>query len=359
MQWTQDQLVHYLKKTGIVSSRYEVKVTDGFIRIQCPFAKWTHKSGENRSWAFAISLSDEPFYMCWRCKKTGSYSQLFKSLAAYEKDPKQKEVYLEVAAEVYGLQNDPAAIMQRALDKYEQEEPIEELPDMSALKKWFEAQPTTGGNSKEYIAERTDPELVDAYGFRYDPFEERLMMPVFTLDGTFGGVVGRSLKHAFPPWKTYWGTKKTWLFGRPYADINTFQAIRETFDWIILQEGPFDMIRTWQNLHQKRLNQYLPMNIFGSKLSSRQRGDIEELQMPVLLMMDPDPAGYQATKEVVKQLRGRVPQVAVPDLKEYRKITYTGPEGKLEEDYNSSDFKDPGELTPDEFIEVFKSIRIV
>lgn len=172
-------------------------------------------------------------------------------------------------------------------------------------------------------------ETIQAWGLRYDPGREQVVIPVYDLDGQLRGLIARRMNPQ-PGQPRYDNTprlpKHALLFGL---------TAQHRGQPIILTEGPLDAIWLWQN-------GWRAVALFGSMLHEAQLALLRSCQVGVVTeMLDNDAAGRKAAKTISGQLLkgGWL-------LQQIRTVTY--PDGR----------KDPNECTPAELATMLEQPRV-
>jgi DNA primase len=277
------------------------------LKFCCPFAPWSHQGGDDKHPSFTITAGKEPSFLCFSCHRKGLVWQMFKLLGTLTGDIE----YSQMGSEFLKVQHEDSLSEATILVDYDSLG-VEEDPDMTALEAWFRGCYVVDAGVGSYVHDRGISARVAAdYDLRWDDNKQRLMLPLYNLSGKFVGVTGRSLNDSVEPrWLSYWGTKKTRGLGRPIPWVLNHKKIQETWSKVILVEGQFDGMKTFQNLLDLGLEkEWLPLYICGSMLSKKQLADLESLQLPIYLLMDNDKPGREAAKGIRKKLAGKVPVV--------------------------------------------------
>lgn len=145
-------------------------------------------------------------------------------------------------------------------------------------------------------------------GATHDRFRNRLIFPIFDLQGKITGFGGRVLDDALPK---YLNSPQTPVFdkSRSLYGINLAQKVTREADSVILVEGYLDVIIA----HQYGFaNVIAPM---GTSLTGGQIDIIRRLSRNLILALDPDAAGEKAMLrglDYKKRLESEEPADAVP-----------------------------------------------
>lgn len=147
---------------------------------------------------------------------------------------------------------------------------------------------------KEY-SEKTliDLGLINKNGTNlYDVFKDRIIFPIHNLDGRVVGFSGRCYKNELTP--KYLNTKETYLFKKGTILFHYHKAkdaVRLKKE-IILVEGYMDCIR----MHSVGIKNVVA--IMGTSLTKDTANSLKKLHAKVILMLDNDSAGEEATLRV-------------------------------------------------------------
>ncbi|MHB1004630.1 MAG: DNA primase [Chloroflexota bacterium] len=126
-------------------------------------------------------------------------------------------------------------------------------------------------------------------GGHYDRFRNRLMMPILDLKGRIVGFGARALDDSHPK---YLNSPQTPLFdkgGNLYGIDKAAQGIRE-LDYAVIVEGYFDVLI----LQQYGINNVVAS--LGTALTERQVSILKRLTKKLVLALDADAAGEEATR---------------------------------------------------------------
>lgn len=142
-----------------------------------------------------------------------------------------------------------------------------------------------------------------------DVFRNRLMVPIFDMFGNIIAFGGRALG---TDKAKYINSKETLLYqkGRHLFALNL--ARKDKSQPLILVEGYFDAIA----LHAAGLTSAIAM--LGTALSTQQARVLAKLERQILLCLDADPAGQQATVRALATLRAQGTHAQVVILPEFK-----------------------------------------
>ncbi len=146
-------------------------------------------------------------------------------------------------------------------------------------------------NKKYDLDKITDLGLVNKVGLDiYDVFTNRIMIPIEDLKGQVVGFTGRIFNNEVDTAK-YMNTKETEIFKKGHILFNYHNArksIRELKE-VIVVEGNMDAI----TLSSKGIKNVVAL--MGVALSQEQINVLKKLKVPVILILDNDNAGLDAT----------------------------------------------------------------
>ena len=190
------------------------------------------------------------------------------------------------------------------------------LPDSYAL-------PTSDGKNLKYLKDRrVDGETAEYFKLRYCPdgwfnytkpdgerggmyFGERVLIPVYDIDGTMVTFQGRDLtgesdrKYLFPPGLP--GTGRFLFNGQNAAGKGS----------IILCEGAFDVIRTWVNIKNTRYEDRAVVGSFGIHLSRGADGNDQKNKLlrlkaqgarEIIVFWDGEEAAYRKSVKAAAEI---------------------------------------------------------
>lgn len=171
-----------------------------------------------------------------------------------------------------------------------------------------------------------------------DVFKNRILFPLYNLEGKVVGFSGRIYKTDATP--KYLNTKETYLFKKGNTLFNYHRAVNEirVKKEAILVEGYMDCIRLYINGVKNVLA------IMGTSLTNEQVTILKKLHSKVILMLDNDEAGEKATFNIASILEEKNINFKIvrlhgkKDPDEY--ILENGVESILENIKNASSFMD-------------------
>jgi DNA primase len=161
----------------------------------------------------------------------------------------------------------------------------------------------------EYIAQRAiTPETAATFGVGFFPGRGsmfgRVVIPICNRNGELVAYAGRSIDNSAPKYKLPGGG-----FRKSIELFNLHRALETASDCVIVVEGFFDCML----VHQAGYSSVIAL--MGSTLSSEQETVLTENFSRIVLMLDGDEAGREATMEIAQRLVRRmfVKAIALPD----------------------------------------------
>lgn len=324
----------------------------GWIEAPCPYAPWTHASGQDENPSFAISVSGEDHrhsnFICHTCKRKGRLPALSYELGRLRHharvDLDTDYVALGQKFEEIELRGVPRELPKTWDDDHgdEEERPqhheVEPLDLPSAV-----GHPYLG---KRGILWNTAISL----GLLHDEYRSRIVFPVRDYRGRLKGYTGRSYRPTFlrdgrpaPKVRDYLGLpKRELLLGEDR--VRPRHAQNGRFSPIVVVEGLFDYARLTQ--HGVRN----VVALLGSALTPEKLARLRYFDMPIVWMTDPDEAGKACLYGPVDPITGNpeLEKGALHMLYQYvpqMLVEYPRP-------------VDPGELTRAEVIGMLAKARL-
>ena len=174
--------------------------------------------------------------------------------------------------------------------------------------------PSGWSELREYLTGEgfTDQELIESGllvqrddGKLYDRFRDRLTFPIRDADGRLVGFGARTLGNAQPK---YLNSPQTALFDKgavPYGIDRAKQAIRQAGQAVVV-EGYMDVIA----LHQRGIQNVVAA--MGTSLTDRQIRGLKRFSSNIVLALDADAAGAEATLRGLEVARAALDHKVVP-----------------------------------------------
>lgn len=271
-----------------------IRSKDNWVAASCPFAPVKHSKGSDSSPSFGVSVhpNKESHYNCFSCHSHGPLSYLPTALANHFSADYSKAREHIMQHEIFGLPDYEG--------KDEEEYEIDYAPaiDEVAREKFSRAQSWT------YSDRGITAKTAKAFGFMYDDYEERLVIPIRDSQKRLVGLRGR-----------YLGKEKGLVRYRAYTELSSSGSDPKRFGvWfgddrplnrekiLTIVEGEMDLILLWQTGLVSNIRASM-----GSQLTRLQLRKLADHNMPVLLFLDNDKAGESAMRIIIDKLKGFVP----------------------------------------------------
>ncbi len=269
---------------GHVSELFEklgttnIKNNAEWIMSACPFAHYTHESGDDKRPSFGISLSAPSFYHCFGCSTKGPLSYFPTALAYYT-----KKDYSDLRRFI--LENENYNI--KSYDSYDSNKKISAIPDNIL---------DTFTKISDEILESVfmTRETATKYELLWDAKEERMLFPIrdnfdrlVTIRGRYMGKSSNVLKH-----KSY-----TELHPEGH-DAKSF-AIWYLMNEPLVPEKPLVLVEGYKDAIL--LKQVGVKNVWaslGSSIGKKQMEYLKKVTLPIIMFFDDDAAGRTATEKV-------------------------------------------------------------
>lgn len=283
-----EQLTVVLADLGLMSGK--LKVSGNNISIQCPLAKWRHKSGTDGHPSMNILTTDGTSIVhCFGCNFKGPLSWLVYELWRLTGDDK----YYGIAKLVE--EQDKETYSWGDYDSYTQEpkEPVAVCSDdhEEQVLIWRKI------HHKYMDIRKLGPITCLVWEIGFDYGRHALTLPVRSRKGNLLGVVGR-LTDADFKYYNYWGFKR----GQAVLGAN---LVRHDTTCIVV-EGALDAPRVWQYLYtHSLLSDFSVVATMGSQVTMNQVDRISELADRFILLFDNDDAGRIAQAGVHRLLKRR------------------------------------------------------
>lgn len=262
-----------------------------WVSLHCPFAQWTHARGADSRPSSGVSVSNErhSIFNCYTCKKKGNLAWMLRTLTQYTGEDFPKTIRDAVDSEELG-----AGIPEwgQAVRKDTIGEPVDsdylDIYDSAVGHPYLRGRNVSDDTARA-LDLRVDP---DNHG------EERILFPVYSMQGAFYGYTGRAVRRdAVPPIRDYFGLpKKHLLLG------SEFISGQDRF--VILVEGPFDFANVFSFGLPVVASLHSDLTVFQARI-------LRDLSLPVYAFFDPDAAGQVGVEKAAELLRDHVPVMKV------------------------------------------------
>lgn len=272
--------------------------------VSCPFAKFGHAQGTDRSPSLRLRVGDPVRYFCFACKVRGELSEFVEEIAQIQRRPELREL----AAEIH--RKDKVDMGKLIANQNKMWYALEKKEGFD-LSQFDEVDAVSG-----YLVERNiSVEMAKHYSMKYDPRQKMFVFPVWREKwlGAEGRFIKRDVKRQ---------TRYNHL--NPTGCLGGWQF--QDGDSVIVVEGFFDLlnIHCWTEADVYCLN--------GSVFSETHFHMLESLAKPIYLLLDNDVAGQKCLFTALKK-PWRVQVVPL--------------------DYGTElDGKDPGCLSQEQFLQI-------
>ncbi len=251
--------------------------TERWVSIPCPLSPWTHARGQDLHPSAGISIKSDgqpSIFNCFTCHSRGTLSWLLRKYSEYS-----GEDWLNYASSL-----ERGEFFGGAIPSWGSSVLDDPPPKPIDKEKYFDLYDSAEGHP--YLAERgIADEAVRRMELLHDPGDsrgdERIMFPVYGLDGLLYGFSGRAVRPTVvPKVKDYYGLpKRSLLLGA--------HLVNPSSQYVILVEGLFDYAKlvTYG---------FSALAFMGSYLTEAQAEIVKEIGKPVYFFHDDDPPGLDA-----------------------------------------------------------------
>lgn len=280
-----EHVTELFKKIGVVNTKDNADWKMG----ACPFAPYTHESGDDKRPSFGISLSAPSFYHCFGCSTKGPLNYLPTALAYYT-----KKDYTEIRKFI--LENEDYNLKSYEDQSSNTSKKIGAIPD-SILDDYTPI-------SKEILDDLAiTPETAVKYDLLWDSKEERMLFPIrdnfgrlVTIRGRYIGEDTSVLKH-----KSYTGIHPE---GHDAKSFGIWYMMHEP----IVPDKPLVLVEGYKDA--VLLKQAGVKNVWaslGSSIAKKQMEYLKRVSVPIVLFFDDDEAGRKATQNVAVAMNKLTP----------------------------------------------------
>ena len=279
----------------------------GWVRCSCPLAPWTHKNGKDSNPSFAVSVGEgkESHFNCFSCQ-SGRVEQLLQTLEFYnQKTPTGKQYNFAVAR---------ALLETEALDVFPLPEysefPSNEFSEFFEFPDYFIENYPLAIDCQEaatYLANRdVTLEQATAHELRWDESMGMVGFPFRTVYGKLAGMRGRCVRE-------YGLQHYDYSFNKNNNTNNTWynEQVLENEQPLVIVEGQFDCLA---------VERAYP-NVLANLTARPMIGKLRKLQgcSGVIMMLDGDKTGIEATKSFIKYFDQHKIDCAVIEIPEHYK----------------------------------------
>jgi 5S rRNA maturation endonuclease (ribonuclease M5) len=320
----------------------KIRSTENKVRSTCPLAPWRHGGGrdDNPSLAVFISSDDSSGANCMsgKCNFHGSLTDLIYRLQRLSGKDLSSQLIFVSENNLVNLEKQMSRIdsmagyyamppkeknLIPAHEGKDYSDPVirasmsPALPDSASemaakMHSWLDDE------SMDYLTgpdRRLTKDTIEKWKIGWHPEARRVSLPQYDRDGRLVNLSGRYLKREYdlagkgkpPKWMHSKGfNREMFLFGE-----NLFELNEESLGTVILVEGGFDVVF----LSQCGVKNVAGIN--GSHINKNQIDKILKWFNSVIILMDGDAAGIEASKRIEQSLAKRV-HVVVYHIKDGR-----------------------------------------
>lgn len=285
-----------------------------WVRGTCPLAPFLHSKGKDTKPSFGMKeeIGGAHFH-CFTCL-SGTPTSLVDTLEMYLKEQPQYKDHYDLETAKYILENQALnVIVLPDYDFAENHKPfsewamwyIEQFPNAfsagRAMKYLTQPKPPQGvpiDINSGYGRGLTEQEVLD-WGFRYDPVKDLVCIPFYNLNYKLAGMRGRSVVGSMHHDYTFQHANNTQI---TFLNESCFHNDEP----VVVVEGQFDLIKT------KRVYP----NVCGNLTARMSKEKLDKLSSlsTVILMLDNDKTGQQATEKVAEYLTNKGVQVGIASV---------------------------------------------
>lgn len=306
---------------------YKTEVLKNWVQFRCPLSTWTHQRGADSKPSAGISIheTDVSIFNCFTCSNKGPVSSLLARYARYTGE-NLDDLIEELEDEEY--------LGPRTIPDWEtRSDPTLHLPNLNKDIYLGLYDPAAG---HPYLRDRgISDKTANLLDLRVDPEdpkdgEERILFPVYGLDGTLHGFSGRATNPgARLKVRDYHGLPKA------HCVLGCHLIKPGVHKFVDTVEGLFDYARGWECDEPT-------LAVMHSTMTEAQIEILRNIGLPTYLFYDNDDAGQKGVEIAGAALANHQPVMRV----RYPEVWIDDPE---EEPDGGHWLKDPGELLKEEF----------
>jgi DNA primase len=250
----------------------------GYMHMTCPFAKWKHSGGTDKSPSFGITVSNNGVSKayCFSCKSGGQTRDWVTELTMLGYPVETWHEILKIVDD----EEEGVAFPDFDDDEIEDKHPFHLFPEewlASFVPAW------KSPSVMKYLQERgVSSEDAQHWEIKWDGVRKRICFPKRDPKGFLIGMEGRTTTDAKPKYLQYTHQKKT----NPYHMLG--EHLTDPDHPVVLVEGPFDLIRV-----SKVYKNVLALS--GTTLTSERLERLDDY-FEFIPMLDNDDAGNAALK---------------------------------------------------------------
>lgn len=274
-----------------------------WLNIRCPFAPWYHAKGTDNSPSFGIKIDADKKSVCkcFSCNTKGSLAVIAAKLGRLRgKDYSEHQHWAEMT-ELQSKLGRPLRDWDEAIDEALTPAATAPIPDQDALQEYPHAV------GLPYLRKRGFNWLdVLKLDLRYDPYQKRVLFPIYDEDGLFRGFSGRSIlpeatyDKRNPKIRDYFGLPKRelLLFHRDFP--RTIKENHGFFGRQLFVEGLFGFGAAYQT-------GFINANAtLGTACTPQKIKIIIERRQPAYFLFDNDKAGEDAVLGNLNEETGEI-----------------------------------------------------
>ncbi len=256
-----------------------------WVHMTCPLAQWDHQSGKDSNPSHGVHVSHgESRLHCWSCNFSGTQMDLLLRL--------QREGVQLPYGKLISMINDAEENTPFGWEDGAYEDSLNPAPDHVYPDFFLDiTEPAySDGQVHPYLAQRqVSYETAEVWDIRWDPFRQRVAVPVRDFEGRLRGLHGRAVNPAANlKYLAYPHEHKT----NPHIFLG--EHLVDAEQTIVLPESMFDLFRVYEVYK----NVMTPLK---AGMSKSMIARLENAQR-ILTMFDGDKAGELAREKLTEQL---------------------------------------------------------
>lgn len=274
-----------------------------WVTTACPFAKWLHTRGTDRSPSFGVieKRDGSSVFHCFTCKRKGTIAMLWEQLGAFDGNDYSAEATDAERTEVLGP---PPPRWRERSSSSNSNGAVRPISDEIKLAFHTAAERRV---ARRYLKRRgITSDTSELLGLLYDPDDghgvQRLIFAVHGVDARLYGFTGRAIMDSCDPRvRDYFGLEKRYHLLGAHDCVKTRGSGSKS---IVLVEGLFDYAKV-------RQAGFDCVACLHSGLTPDQVKILAWLRRPVIVALDNDEAGEKGKDQVKKALGLHVPLLKV------------------------------------------------
>ncbi len=332
---TSDQIIEILK--DVFGRNVGAKIVGDWVTFPCQLARWTHETGRDSSPSAGISIhpSNVSVFSCFTCGNKAPIQGMLRKWANFTGEDLD-DLIEELEEEAY--------LGARTLPSWDDAKNKGGGAELARLDPAIYLDLYDPAAGHPYLEQRgISDETADMLQLMLDPCdpadgEERILFPVFGVDGALHGFTGRATSStARLKVRDYHGLAKA------HCVLGAHLFGTERRDKVLVVEGLFDYANAWQCGQPA-------VAVMHSSMTAAQAAILREIGLPTYLFYDNDDAGQKGIREAGEALARYQPTMRV----RYPEVWIENEE----EDEGGHWLKDPGELLEEEFAGMIEDARL-